>query len=93
MLRRRLALVWLATLALNPLAFGQQAAREPFDVLIRGGKIVDGTGNPWFQGDVAIRGDRIAAMGSLGPDATARRIIDARGMVVAPGFHRHAFSF
>ena len=93
MLRRRLALVWLATLALNPLAFGQQAAREPFDVLIRGGKIVDGTGNPWFEGDVAIRGDRIAALGSLGADAAARRIIDARGLVVAPGFvdmHSHS---
>src|SRR5262249_11705206 len=57
----------------------------PYDVLIRGGKVVDGTGNPWFEGDVAIRGDRIAALGRLGEDVPARRGIDARGLVVAPG--------
>ena len=56
-----------------------------YDVLIRGGRIVDGSGNPWFKGDVAIRGDRIAAVGSLG-EATAKTTIEARGLVVAPGF-------
>jgi N-acyl-D-aspartate/D-glutamate deacylase len=66
---------------------------QPFDLLIRGGRIVDGTGNPWFSGDVAIRGDRIISVGPLGQKATAVRVIDARGLVVAPGFidmHSHS---
>ncbi|MDR3637890.1 MAG: D-aminoacylase [Isosphaeraceae bacterium] len=68
-------------------------AAEPFDVLIRGGKVVDGTGNPWFLGDVAIRGDRVVHVGRVAPDAEARLVIDARGLVVAPGFidmHSHS---
>ena len=68
---------------------GQESA---FDVILRGGRIVDGTGNPWFVGDVGIRGDRIAAVGQL-TAAKARREIDARGLVVAPGFidmHTHS---
>ena len=63
-----------------------------YDLLIRGGRIADGTGNPWFAGDVAIRGDRIAAVGRL-TGASARREVDARGLVVAPGFidlHTHS---
>jgi len=59
--------------------------RGPYDVLITGGWIVDGSGNPRWQGDVAIRGDRIAAIGYL-PGASARDTVDARGLVVAPGF-------
>ncbi len=58
---------------------------EAYDILIRNGRIVDGSGNPWFSGDVAIRGNRIVAIGKLG-DAHATRVIDAKGMVVAPGF-------
>ena len=68
-------------------------AQEPaFDLIIRGGHIVDGTGNPWFAADVGVRGDRITAVGNL-MDAKARREIDARGLVVAPGFidmHTHS---
>lgn len=69
------------------------AAEEPVDLLIRGGRIVDGTGNPWFLGDVAIRGERIEAIGPLSPSIRARRTIDAKGLVVAPGFidmHSHS---
>jgi dihydroorotase/N-acyl-D-amino-acid deacylase len=61
------------------------AAANPYDLVIRNGRIVDGTGSPWYAGDVAIRGGKIAAVGNLG-DVPARRAVDARGMVVAPGF-------
>jgi dihydroorotase/N-acyl-D-amino-acid deacylase len=61
------------------------AAAGPYDVVIRNGHIVDGTGSPWYGGDIGIRGGRIAAIGNLS-GASARRTIDARGMVVAPGF-------
>jgi N-acyl-D-amino-acid deacylase len=61
------------------------AAVEAYDVLVRGGRIVDGSGNPWFAADLAIRGDRIAAIGRL-KNARAHRTVDARGLVVAPGF-------
>lgn len=63
-----------------------------YDLLIRNGRIVDGTGNPWYAGDVAITGGRIAAIGHL-PAATARRTIDAAGLVVTPGYidlHTHS---
>ncbi len=67
-------------------------ADSTFDIVIRGGRIVDGTGNPWFFGDVAIRGDRIAMISrtSLGAGKVE---IDAAGLVVAPGFidiHSHS---
>ena len=61
-------------------------AQEPqYDLIIRNGHIIDGTGSPWYSGDVAIRGGRIAAVGAL-VDAKAEKTIDASGMVVAPGF-------
>jgi len=60
-------------------------ADAPFDIIIRNGRIIDGSGNPWVSGDVAIRGDRIAAIGNL-TGADAKRVIDAKGLVVAPGF-------
>lgn len=60
-------------------------ADERHDLVIGNGRIVDGTGAPWFRGDLAIRGDRIAAIGRL-EGAAARRRIDAGGMMVAPGF-------
>jgi N-acyl-D-amino-acid deacylase len=64
---------------------GAQRSAAPFDVLITNGHIIDGTGSPWYSGDIGIRNGRIAAIGHLS-GATARRRIDAKGMVVAPGF-------
>ena len=87
---RRAALA-LALLSLAP-ATVPAAAQQTFDILIRGGRLLDGTGNPWYYADVGIRGDRIAAVGDLA-GATARRTIDATGLYVAPGFidaHTHA---
>ena len=66
----------------------RESADGAFDVVITGGRIVDGSGNPWFHGDIGIRGDRIvriAPRGALG-NATARQRVDASGLVVAPGF-------
>ncbi|PYJ86112.1 MAG: hypothetical protein DME22_06410 [Verrucomicrobia bacterium] len=67
------------------------AAGPDYDLIIRGGKIVDGSGNPWFYSDVAVKGDRIVALGRVAGDA--KRVIDAAGLVVSPGFidmHSHS---
>ncbi|MGO8733601.1 MAG: N-acyl-D-amino-acid deacylase family protein [Terriglobia bacterium] len=68
-------------------------AEEPgYDLLIINGRILDGSGSPWFEGSVAIKDGRVAAIGRL-PNATAGRVIDARGLAVAPGFidlHSHS---
>jgi N-acyl-D-amino-acid deacylase len=63
-------------------------AQPGYDVIISGGRVVDGTGNAWFYGDVGIRGDRIARIAPPGAlrEAAAKQRIDARGMVVSPGF-------
>ena len=61
------------------------AAEQPFDVVIRNAHILDGTGSPWYAGDVAIRAGRIAAIGRLG-NVSAKSTIDAQGRVVTPGF-------
>ena len=79
------------TLALAALASALTLA-QPYDLLIRNGRIVDGTGNPEFRGDIAISNGRIAAMGPL-RDAQATRVIDASRLVVTPGFfdiHNHS---
>lgn len=59
--------------------------QKPYDLLIRDGRIIDGTGSPWYSGDIALRDGRIAAIGSL-IDVRARQTIDAKRLVVAPGF-------
>lgn len=85
----RISLVFVATVvACAPATRTAPAPAASYDVIIANGKIVDGTGNPWFYGDVGIRGDRIvrvAPAGSLATAASTQRI-DARGLVVAPGF-------
>jgi N-acyl-D-amino-acid deacylase len=59
--------------------------KHPFDVVITHGHIIDGTGSPWYSGDVGIRDGRIAAIGNL-TGAPSKRTIDAQGKVVSPGF-------
>ncbi len=67
---------------------GCAAPPSPYDVVIANGRIVDGTGNGWHYGDIALQGDRIAKITPAGmlADASARERIDASGLVVAPGF-------
>jgi N-acyl-D-amino-acid deacylase len=62
------------------------SSTAPFDILITNARIVDGSGNPWYRGSVATVGDRIAYVGPSIPGLNARRVIDARDQVVAPGF-------
>ncbi len=85
-----LGLFLLALSLLPPARIGAQET-EPYDLLIRNGRIVDGVGNPWHRADIAVRGDRIDAIGRLG-GAQANRVIDAKNHIVSPGFidmHNH----
>jgi N-acyl-D-amino-acid deacylase len=94
-MRPRLIAPLLLALAAVAAPLHQPAAAQdagPFDVLVRGGRVLDGTGNPWFRADVGVRDGRIVAVGQLG-SATAARVVDATGRYVAPGFidiHSHA---
>src|SRR3954447_26383067 len=75
----------LFSLAVTPLAFGVKPTADKFDVVIKGGTVYDGTGEKGRVIDVAIRGDRIVALGNFSPD-NAATVIDAKGLAVAPGF-------
>jgi N-acyl-D-amino-acid deacylase len=77
------ATAWLAA---------QQPAAQTFDILIRNGRVLDGSGNPWYRADIGIIGERIAAVGALGT-AKAKTTVDAKDRFVSPGFidvHSHA---
>ena len=84
------ALLTVAGLFLAPAISAQD--RGPFALLIQGGRVLDGTGNPWFQADIGVRDGRIVAIGRL-QGARADRVVDASGLYVSPGFidiHSHA---
>jgi N-acyl-D-amino-acid deacylase len=89
---KRLPLIALACLIFFSLAFSVFTQGQSYDLLITGGRVLDGTGNPWFPADVAVKDGKIAAIGKL-TGAAAKRVIDAQGHYVAPGFidiHSHA---
>jgi N-acyl-D-amino-acid deacylase len=92
MLKRiAVALLLIALVPTLPFKSESHAVAPEFDIAIINGRIVDGTGNPWFYGAVAIKGDRIVQVGAVDPQRAAR-VIDAKGMIVAPGFidvHTH----
>jgi N-acyl-D-aspartate/D-glutamate deacylase len=88
----RRAAVWMVLALVSGAPAGVTQAQEPFDLLIRGGRLLDGSGNPWRFADVGVRGDRVTAVGDL-TGAPATRVIEARGRYVSPGFidvHSHA---
>ena len=79
------SLLWLIFIA------SLRSAEVKYDLVVRQGKIIDGTGNPWFYGDIAIAGDRIASVGRV--TGETKKEINARGLVIAPGFidiHSHS---
>jgi len=65
--------------------FAQLNQSSAYDFIIKNGRIIDGSGNPWVSGDIAISDDRIAKIGKL-ENSSAKRVIDAHGLIVAPGF-------
>lgn len=68
------------------MAISASSFAQEYDMLIKNGRVVDGSGNPWFYADIGIKGDRIALVGVAPAKATARSTIDATGLIVAPGF-------
>ena len=86
-MKRLLVVVGISLVsACGPRVSTAPAPATGYDVLITNARIVDGTGNPWYRGSVATRGDRIAYVGPALPGQTAKRTIDANDQVVAPGF-------
>jgi N-acyl-D-amino-acid deacylase len=86
MMVHRLNFLFLITLLLATICLSSsQSTPAAFDLVITNGHIIDGTGSPWYSGDIGIRNGRVAAIGNLGA-APTKRTIDAAGKVVAPGF-------
>jgi N-acyl-D-amino-acid deacylase len=81
----RSAAILLLTFSLFLVLPSGAQSSAPLDVVIAGGHIIDGTGSPWYSGDIGIRAGRVAAIGNLS-GAVRKQTIDARGKVVAPGF-------
>lgn len=91
MLRTALWMSLVAAVGAVPRSTAQETGTA-YDLVLRGGRIVDGTGNPWVYGDVAIRGGKIVVVGRVPPGRAAREL-DVTGLVVAPGFidmHSHS---
>jgi N-acyl-D-amino-acid deacylase len=80
-----IATIILAFSGFSPSLAQQSSTPQSFDILIKNGEVLDGTGNPWYSADLGIRGDRIVAIGKLS-NATGKKVIDAGGKIVAPGF-------
>jgi N-acyl-D-amino-acid deacylase len=80
----KISVLLIACLTLGNFLYGQSSS-APFDVLIVNGRIIDGTGSPWYSGDIGIRNGHIAAIGQLS-NTSAKERIDAQGRIVAPGF-------
>ncbi|HEY8399599.1 MAG TPA: D-aminoacylase [Flavihumibacter sp.] len=78
--RKKLITVLAAGLLLSP-----NVKAQDFDLLLTNGKIINGTGNAWFYGDLGIKDGKIAAVGQL-KEKSARRVVDVKGQVIAPGF-------
>jgi N-acyl-D-amino-acid deacylase len=76
----------LSAIAVFLLATACAAQQPTYDVLIRNGRMVDGSGNPWTYADIGIIQDRIAFIGAADKNVTAKKTIDAKGLIVAPGF-------
>ena len=76
----------LCSILIYAAAHAQNPGGEALDLLITGGHVIDGTGNPWYAADIGIRGGRIAAIGQLAGRVPAARTIDAQGLAVTPGF-------
>lgn len=90
-MKRTVLTLFLALAVAAPSASEAQGI-EAFDMLIHGGRVLDGTGNPWFRADIGVSDGRIVAVGIL-DNARAERVVDATGRYVSPGFidiHSHA---
>ncbi len=85
-----LAALWIGACSTPPASESTPAttSRTPYDLVILNARIVDGTGNPWYEGDVGVRGAKIAIVAPKGAlkDATAKSTVDANGLVLSPGF-------